>query len=93
VNPGWTITKDGDLVADEGAASEYLIDRARLLETTDRAGETTYDWPVHMAEKTWVNVEIFLDAFERALKQNGMAYDDEMMRRTIRAARKIGHQR
>lgn len=48
-------------------APEYWFDVSRLAETTERGGVEYYDWPVHMAEKTWVDLDAFIEAFQTGI--------------------------
>jgi len=50
-----------------GAPYEYNIEARRLLEKNGEGGGRLYDWPIHMAEKTWVDVDAFAEAFTKAL--------------------------
>jgi hypothetical protein len=50
----------------ESSAPTYEISASRLAEST-RDG-SYYDWPVHMAEKTWVQSEQFIEAYTKALE-------------------------
>jgi hypothetical protein len=50
-----------------GGAPEYLIEAEALLMTTIRYAETYYDWPLYMADKSWIDFEAFCEAFERAV--------------------------
>jgi hypothetical protein len=34
------------------------------------------DWPLHMAEKEWVNIRLFLEAFEHALETHKGKYEE-----------------
>ena len=33
------------------------------------------DWPMHMADKNWVDINLFVDAFERALSIHDVNHD------------------
>lgn len=57
--PQWVIDCDGDLICD---SQGYDIERYRFGEERGRL----YDWPVHMAEKGWVNFDQFEAAFREA---------------------------
>ncbi len=87
----WAVTENGmDTVKPE---VPYDFNAERLTETTDRANGTFYDWPVHMAEKTWVNVEAFNEAFKQALEFHKSRYspavDPKMLEATFKEARRI----
>ena len=47
----------------------------RLLETQGAGARQLYDWPLHMAEKTWVDIEAFIEAFTKALELHAGKYE------------------
>lgn len=83
-NKQWAVTDFG-MEAVEPLPT-YEIDAERLGETTDRAGVPLYDWPVHMAEKTWVDIALFIEAFEVALRKHAGAYGEELDREILEAS-------
>ena len=102
-NPQWAVSDFGlEAVVGvrtsrmEGLTPPYQIAAGRLLETTVRDGETLYDWPVHMTEKSWVDHELFFDAFDAALKAHDGKYagavDQKMLSATLAYARKNASQ-
>ena len=65
---------------------DYFIEKESLLRTRDDC----YDWPLHLAEKDWVDIEFLLLRFEEALNKHypdGM--DWERFSRSRDEARKI----
>lgn len=74
-----------------GETPPYEIERKRLFEKTEGAGTAYYDWPVHMANKAWVDIELFLEAFEAAIKsetaRSGIAIDEQMLAKSFQYAR------
>ena len=72
----------------DGATPKYSINTERLLETTTRGKDVFYDWPVHMAEKTWVDVEAFNEAFKKALEYHAVTYDKDMLASSFAEARR-----
>ena len=70
--------------------SYYHFDKSRLLESTDYGSGEMYDWPVHMAEKTWVDIEAFIEVWLKALEMHGVSskVDQPMLERSLAAARK-----
>ncbi len=80
-----------------GLTSIYEIPASRLLEITDRGENQYYDWPVHMAEKTWINIELFTEAFMQALKIHKDKYkgevDQSMLEASLDHARRIAGRR
>lgn len=64
-NSQWAVTEDGlDTIESEPF---YEIDAADLVKTVNLDGDIYYDWPLHMAAKTWLDVEAFIEAFTLAL--------------------------
>jgi hypothetical protein len=60
-------------VADDGLASlgtvDYFIARHRLCELRPgRQKEGVASWPLQMADKSWVRIETFLEAYQKALE-------------------------
>lgn len=94
-NRQWAVTKYGlEVLKPE---PPYEIQASRLTETTTRDDKTFYDWPVHMAEKTWVNVAAFEEAFEQALRAHKGRYspdvDPDMLAASFAMARQIAARR
>jgi hypothetical protein len=98
-NEQWNVSDYGieaipgsQTAAMQGLTPPYEISAKRLLETTDR-DRVYYDWPVHMAEKTWVDVEAFLEAFANALDEHRGKYSGAvsagMLELSFRKARQI----
>lgn len=87
----WKITSYGV----ECHEQDYSIPWKRLLETTERDKTLYYDWPVHLAEKTWVDVPdfcaVYLTAIQDHRAPNG--YSIGMARRSFEHAKKIILQR
>ena len=59
VNDQWRVTDYGIEVVCPPAPANYPIAKARLSEL---------DWLEHMAEKPWVNIEAFIEAYKKALE-------------------------
>jgi hypothetical protein len=66
-NEQWAVTDYGLECAD----GSYPIEKRRLPELRG----DVYDWPVHMAEKNWVNLPLFLEAFREALVHHHSHFD------------------
>ena len=88
----WAVTEYG-IEARDGT---YAIAADRLSETRPHQGHELPDWPLHMAEKDWVDIHDFCTAFLTALacypefaKFNGTQIR-ESIRRAIIATRAIG---
>lgn len=71
-NSQWVVTDWGLETCPPEA--KYEIKASRLLETTTRSGATFYDWPIHLAEKEWVNLAAFAEAFTHALSAHAGTY-------------------
>ena len=80
-NAHWLVEDDG--MSTIWPLAPYNIDLGRVFETTKRGSQTFYDWPVHIAEKTWVNASLFNDAFDRAIHHysaiSGESIDQAML--------------
>jgi len=80
-NLQWQVTRSW-LEARKGQPY-YPIEKKRLLKTCQYTGETLYDWPLHMAEKGWVNLGAFMEAFEFAVRHHyPQKLDEDMLQRT-----------
>jgi len=89
-NRQWAVTDWGLTSVKPGAPYEYEIVASRLLETANH-GETIYDWPSQLAEKTWVDFDAFIEAYKQALVLHAVKYkgtvDSVMLERSIQYAR------
>jgi len=65
-NHQWAVTDDG--IESVEPAPTYYIAASRLTEMGGAGEHVLYDWPVLMAEKTWVDIAAFIQAFEKALE-------------------------
>jgi hypothetical protein len=65
INHQWAVTGYG-LECVQPGAGLYEAEGSRMNET--RPGTDLYDWPLHMAEKDWVDLGAFNEAFEHALR-------------------------
>jgi hypothetical protein len=85
-NRQWAVTDYG--VESLKSAPYYHFDKGRILETGNRGGEM-YDWPLQMAEKTWVDIEAFIEIFQKAIDLHGYAekVDKDMLSRSLEKAR------
>ena len=68
-NNQWRVTASG--MESVKPAPTYELSANRLLEERDGY----YNWPVHMAEKTWVDIEAFIEAFIKALELHAGKFD------------------
>jgi hypothetical protein len=77
-NCQWAVTHWGLESVKPGAPYAYNIAAERLLETGAAGGGKFYDWPIQMAEKTWINMGAFSEAFRRALEVHMGKYKGEV---------------
>ena len=91
-NAQWIVEEDG--MGPVETLPPYDIAIERVFEITKRGDKTFYDWPVHMAEKTWVEAPLFNAAFDRAIrhysKASGQPIDESMLRASYEEALRIG---
>ncbi len=67
----WKLTEFG--FESVGQQSENFVEMERVSQLTERDGVNYYEWPLHMAIKSWVDIEDFIIVFERALE----AYEEK----------------
>ena len=89
-NHQWSVTDYGvESVRPE--APYYHFEKRRILETENR-GDELYDWPIHMAEKTWVDIEAFIEVFLKAIELHAGSFkgkvDEAMLQKSIERARR-----
>lgn len=68
-NSQWRVTEDVvETVNDKPVP--YFISVKDIAQTTRAplSGDNVYKWPLHMAEKSWVDLSMFWGAFEFAIK-------------------------
>jgi hypothetical protein len=82
-NAQWIVTKSG--MESRHHVSVYKIPAERLLE----AHRGHYDWPGHMAEKTWVITPAFLEAYVAALKALHPGFDQASLDKALEEVRKL----
>jgi hypothetical protein len=80
-NEQWRVTPGG-LEAKSDVPTVY-IHAADLLRLRAAATGTLYEWPLHLAENSWVNFIEFADAFAAALKHHGKAVDEGVLKRSL----------
>jgi hypothetical protein len=94
-NEQWVV--EDDVMGPVATMDPYDIDLERVFETTERGHRTFYDWPVHMAEKKWVNARLFNQAFDHAIRHyaqvSGEPIDEPMLAESYREARRISRER
>jgi len=86
-NRQWTVTAYG---MECRSPYRYDIEASRLLEMGYGG---LYDWPIHMAEKEWVDIEAVIEAFTKALELHQGNYiavaDPDTLAKSIDFARKV----
>lgn len=91
-NLDWVVDAAG--IHSVGGPSAYEIPTERLLERTNRGSTKYYHWPVHVAEKSWVDPVAFNDAFDAAVNHlatdNGTPIDKNMLHASYVEAERIG---
>jgi hypothetical protein len=65
-NHQWAVTDYGMESVKPGAPYHYHFSADRLLEPVGLR-DGLYGWPRHMARKPWVDVDAFIEAFEKAI--------------------------
>jgi hypothetical protein len=90
-NAQWIVEDDG--MGPVKSLPPYDIAIERVFELTERGAQKFYDWPVHMADKMWVDVGLFNEAFDRAIRHysrvSGEPIDEEMLRASYAEAYRI----
>lgn len=91
-NAQWRVTDHG--MEGVGEHSWYHFSADRLLEQhNDGNNGKFYNWPLHMAEKTWVDTEAFIQVFAKAVDIHSGRYSGEVnekqLERSFEMARKI----
>jgi hypothetical protein len=85
-NRQWRVTDYG-IESVHPPAPDYFVEKSRLSEL---------DWPEHMAEKTWVDIEAFIEAYEKALELHKGQYSGtitpEKLTASIKEARRVARE-
>ena len=88
-NHQWAVDSDG--VTTVGDNVKYEFSAHQLSETRKGIKCVYYKWPLQLAEKTWIDIEAFIEMFERALTIHAGKYkppfDRAMFERTVALAR------
>ena len=85
-NAQWAVTEWGLEAARPGAPCEYFIPAHRLLERSGIGYGELYDWPLHLAEKTWIDMDAFNEAFAEALKHHKGKYRGDVDKKILLAS-------
>ena len=85
----WAVTEYGIEARDGG----YHFPAERLSEVREYAGQQLPDWPLHMAEKSWVDIHDFCTAFLAAIAcyPEFAKFNGEQIREGVRRAIKMSH--
>ncbi|MBL4747582.1 MAG: hypothetical protein JKY17_01955 [Magnetovibrio sp.] len=89
-NNQWSVTDKG--LETIHPAPQYFIDKGRLTETSGLEQGTIYVWPAQLAEKTWVDIEAFIEAYIKALEIHeghySPALDSSMLETSLKTVRR-----
>jgi hypothetical protein len=80
----WTVTDYG--LESVRPAGTYRFSADRLLEEAGAGMGKLYFWPVHMAEKAWVDINAFNDAFTKAIDLHAGRYKGTVDRAKLAAS-------
>jgi hypothetical protein len=80
----WVVSAGGIRPHD---GNDYEIETGRLGEETRRLGVALSDWLLHMAEKSWVDIDDFIAAWCVAIAIHRTALGEIDVARSIREAR------
>jgi hypothetical protein len=93
-NSQWAVTDWGLESVKPGAPYKYNIEASRLLEKAGAGGGALYDWPIQMAEKNWIDMRAFREAFMKALELHKGKYqtdvDGALLEQSFKEAAKRG---
>ena len=79
-NNQWKLLEDGMLESIDVMMPEYWIDAKRMTHLNESLGNgKLYEWPIHMSEKTWIDMAAFEEAFRKALDFNKLEYDTDAL--------------
>ena len=91
----WKVTEFG--LESVGQQSENFIEMEKVSQVTKRDGIEYYEWPLHMAMKSWVDIENFIIVFERALEayeeKVGAPIDQTLLSNSFSKARELANLR
>lgn len=74
-----------------------VIEAPTLTATLTHGDDVFYEWPLHVAEKSWAKIDLFIDAYTRALALHGGSYqppeDLDLLERSCAKARHIARRK
>lgn len=85
-NHQWAVTERGMCSLPQEAADSCEIIASRLLAPADRGAGYRYEWPILMAERRWVDIEAFVEAFRKALQLHNKLYKGSVNQNTLSAS-------
>jgi hypothetical protein len=91
-NSQWSVTERGIESVTPVILPPMLIEAPKLLQIRSAGTATFYEWPLHMAEKSWVELESFNEAFLAAVKHHAEklpVMDQDMMSASLAEAQII----
>jgi hypothetical protein len=95
-NAQWVVNEYGLQSKKPGAPYEYNIPAERLLERAGAGRGDVYDWPLQLAEKTWVDIDAFIEAYQKALDAHAGRYkgsvDPKLLSQSLGEARQMARQ-
>lgn len=78
---------------EDGYTPPYHIEESRLTEVAKCPNGSVYNWPRHMAKKRWVDIEAFIEAFDKALELHkgriSPKADQDILKASIAEARRV----
>jgi hypothetical protein len=77
-NDQWRVTPGG-LEAKSDLPTVY-ISTAELMRKRTVTDGCLYEWPLHMAENSWVDYAAFSEAFKAALVRHNQDFDEDLLR-------------
>jgi len=89
-NAQWEVTDGGMVSFESDAARSHEIGASRLLDKTGVGSGGFYDLPLQMIQKTWVDPELFFEAYREACEAHAKAtLDSVLLENSIAEARRI----
>ena len=86
-NDQWSVTDFGLESKPTDAPASYKIKASRLLEMGGIGKGELYDFPLQVAQKSWVSIEQFAEAYTQALEIHGSkltgAVDEAVLKQSI----------
>lgn len=80
-NDQWRVTHGG-LEAKSDVPTVY-IPAEELLQKRVVPGGWLYEWPLHVAENSWVDFSAFAEAFKEALLHHKLVFNEDLLQQSI----------